>query len=129
SAQNGLSGGFSLPQALHCHGSGDPQSPQNFLAFAMFAPQRGQIMRPSSFGRSATSVASCRSTAHVGMQRPMTHRQSGLPARGGATGGRNTQTYTRDTKIFALRRVMALLGSVWHYMPIRYWLGWPESVH
>jgi hypothetical protein len=41
-----LSGGFSLPQAAHRHGSGDPQSPQNFLPFEASAPQRGQIMRP-----------------------------------------------------------------------------------
>jgi hypothetical protein len=41
-----LPGGFSLPHALHSHGSGDPQSPQNFLPLATFAPHRGQIMPP-----------------------------------------------------------------------------------
>jgi hypothetical protein len=44
SLQNRLSAGFSLPQALHRHGSGDPQSPQNFLWSATLAPQRGQII-------------------------------------------------------------------------------------
>jgi len=53
SPQNRLSGGFSLPQALHNHGSGDPQSPQNFLPLVTFVPQRGQIMPLSSRRRPA----------------------------------------------------------------------------
>ena len=47
SAQNFFPGGFSLPQALQLRGSGEPQSPQKFLPFATFAPQRGQDMRSS----------------------------------------------------------------------------------
>jgi hypothetical protein len=54
SPQNLLSGGFSLLHAEHCHGNGDPQSPQNFLPLTTLVPQRGQIIRPSSVGRSAS---------------------------------------------------------------------------
>jgi len=35
--------GFWLPQVAHRQGSGDPQSPQNFLPL-VFDPQRGQII-------------------------------------------------------------------------------------
>jgi hypothetical protein len=45
SPQNRLSGGLLLPQALHCHGNGAPQSPQNFRSFATKAPHRAHIIR------------------------------------------------------------------------------------
>jgi hypothetical protein len=42
--------GFWLPQVAHRQGSGDPQSPQNFLPL-VFEPQRGQIIGAPSFRR------------------------------------------------------------------------------
>jgi hypothetical protein len=58
SPQNRLPAGFSLPQALHCQGSGVPQLPQNILWSATGAAQRGQIMHPpfSADGRDFPQV-------------------------------------------------------------------------
>src|SRR5215471_11057786 len=48
SGQNRLSAGFSLPHDLQSHGKAVPQSPQNFLCGATWAPQRGQTIGPAS---------------------------------------------------------------------------------
>jgi hypothetical protein len=58
SAQNRLPGGFSARQAAHCHGSGNPQSPQNLSPLARLAPHCGQFARFPLFGPFTRSFSS-----------------------------------------------------------------------
>src|SRR5262245_27765068 len=88
SLQKRLSAGFSLPQALHCQGSGEPQSPQYLLWSATLAPQRGQIMRPSSTGspenpsRRARQVVVTKSRDHKAARQHMSRARRVRGARG-----------------------------------------------
>jgi hypothetical protein len=48
STQNRFLGAFLVPQAGQSHGSGSPQSPQNFWLLATRVLQRGQFMHFAS---------------------------------------------------------------------------------